>query len=116
MEFCPNCGTRLATKKAQAKKVALWLVCHKCGYEKPQQAGEEPVLVNRVIQHSAQQMVAVIGEQEAQLNTLPTIDIECPRCGNNRAYVWLVQTRGADESSTQFMRCSKCNFTFREYS
>jgi DNA-directed RNA polymerase subunit M/transcription elongation factor TFIIS len=27
-----------------------------------------------------------------------------------------VQTRGADESSTQFLRCTKCNYTFREYS
>jgi len=26
-----------------------------------------------------------------------------------------VQTRGGDEASTQFMRCTKCNHTFREY-
>jgi DNA-directed RNA polymerase subunit M/transcription elongation factor TFIIS len=29
--------------------------------------------------------------------------------------VWIVQTRGSDESSTQFMRCVKCGYTFREY-
>ncbi len=61
-------------------------------------------------------LVAVIGKEEQKLNTLPTARIECPRCGNNTAYVWQVQTRGADESSTQFMRCTKCNYTFREYS
>jgi DNA-directed RNA polymerase subunit M/transcription elongation factor TFIIS len=27
-----------------------------------------------------------------------------------------VQTRGSDESSTQFLRCTKCSYTFREYS
>jgi len=42
--------------------------------------------------------------------------MECPKCGNNQVYVWQVQTRGADESSTQFFRCTKCGYTFREYS
>jgi DNA-directed RNA polymerase subunit M len=31
-------------------------------------------------------------------------------------YVWQVQTRGGDEASTQFFRCTKCGHTFREYS
>jgi hypothetical protein len=36
------------------------------------------------------------------------------RCGNNIAYAWQVQTRGADETSTQFLRFTSCNYTFRE--
>jgi len=105
-------------KKSKAgKDASLVLACQKCGYKKPE-AGEkiDPKLASKVIQHNPQQFVAVIGKEEQKLNTLPTVRIECPRCGNNTAYVWLVQTRGADESSTQFLRCTRCSYTFREYS
>jgi len=116
MEFCPKCGSRLEPKKSKTGKAALlMLVCPKCGYKKQESAKKvEPVV--KVIQHNPQQLVAVIGKEEQKLRTLPTVRIECPKCGNNTAYVWQVQTRGADESSTQFLRCTKCNFTFREYS
>jgi DNA-directed RNA polymerase subunit M len=118
MEFCPRCGSRLEPKKSKSgKEASLVLTCIKCGYKKPT-AGEngEPKLASKVIQHTPQQLVAVIGKEEQKLSTLPTVRIECPRCGNNTAYVWQVQTRGADESSTQFLRCTKCSYTFREYS
>jgi DNA-directed RNA polymerase subunit M len=117
MEFCPKCGSRLEPKKTKNGKAAsLSLVCSKCGYKKAE-AGKkiEPQLA-KVIQHNPQQFVAVIGKEEQKLNTLPTVRIECPKCSNNTAYVWQVQTRGSDESSTQFLRCTKCNYTFREYS
>ena len=114
MEFCHKCGTRLEPKKAKnGKGSALMLVCPKCGFKKSEGRIVEPKL-GKVIQHSPQQFVAVIGKEEQKLNTLPTVRIECPRCGNNIAYVWQVQTRGADESSTQFLRCTKCSYTFRE--
>ena len=118
MEFCPKCGSRLEPKKSKSgKEATLVLACPKCGYKKPEaDKNVEPKVSPKVIQHSPQQFVAVIGKEEQKLNTLPTARIECPRCGNNTAYVWQVQTRGADESSTQFMRCTKCNYTFREYS
>ncbi len=118
MEFCPKCGTRLEPKKSKSgKEAALMLVCPKCGYKKEESAKKvEPIVGKVVIQHNPQQFVAVIGKEEQKLRTLPTVRIECPKCGNNTAYVWQVQTRGADESSTQFLRCTKCNFTFREYS
>jgi DNA-directed RNA polymerase subunit M len=118
MEFCPKCGSRLEPKKSKSgKEASLVLVCPKCGYKKSEASDKtEPKVAAKVIQHSPQQLVAVIGKEEQKLNTLPTVHIECPRCGNNVAYVWQVQTRGADESSTQFLRCTKCNYTFREYS
>jgi DNA-directed RNA polymerase subunit M len=119
MEFCPKCGSRLEPKKGKgksSKEAKLMMVCSKCGYKK-REAGKkiEPKLA-KVIQHKPQQLVAVIGKEEQKLRTLPTVRIECPKCGNNLAYVWQVQTRGADESSTQFLRCTKCDYTFREYS
>ena len=100
-----------------AKKQLLVLACPKCGYKKPEADKKiETKVAPKVIQHTPQQFVAVIGKEEQKLSTLPTVRIECPRCGNNTAYVWQVQTRGADESSTQFLRCTKCNYTYREYS
>lgn len=117
MEFCPKCGTRLEPKKTkEGKNVSLMLVCPKCGYKKQESAKKIEPTVAKVIPENPQKFVAVIGKEEQKLNTLPTVRIDCPKCGNNTAYVWQVQTRGADESSTQFLRCTKCNFTFREYS
>jgi DNA-directed RNA polymerase subunit M len=117
MEFCPKCGSRLEPKKGKVgKEASLVLVCPKCGYKKHESGKKVEPKVAKVIQHNPQQLVAVIGKEEQKLRTLPTVRIECPKCGNNLAYVWQVQTRGADESSTQFLRCTKCAYTFREYS
>jgi DNA-directed RNA polymerase subunit M len=92
----------------------LVLACKKCGYTNRDVNGASKVDL-KTIQHNPKQMVAVIGKDK-ELSTQPTIRIECPKCGNNTSYVWQVQTRGADESSTQFMRCTNCGYTFREYS
>ena len=42
-----------------------------------------------------------------------TDSVECPKCGNKQAFWWMVQTDSADEPSTQFFRCTKCNHTWR---
>jgi len=115
MEFCPKCGMRLTpTRKKGQKKAVFLLSCPKCGYKKP--ATPEEATRPKVIEHAPQERIAIIGKEEQKLRTLPTVQMECPRCGNNLAYAWQVQTRGSDESSTQFFRCTKCNYTFREYS
>ncbi|MEJ5326675.1 MAG: transcription factor S [Candidatus Bathyarchaeia archaeon] len=117
MEFCPKCGSRLELKKGKkGKEATLMLVCAKCGYKKQEANATVEPKIAKVIQHDPQQFVAVISKEEQKLRTLPTVRVECPKCGNNVAYVWQVQTRGADESSTQFLRCTKCSYTFREYS
>lgn len=92
----------------------VMLSCTKCGQKKPE-VDTNPKLNSKFIEHNPKQLVAVIGREEQELTTMPTLRIDCPRCGNNTANVWLVQTRGSDESSTQFLRCLRCGFTFREY-
>ncbi|HIE14573.1 TPA: transcription factor S [Candidatus Bathyarchaeota archaeon] len=110
MEFCPKCGTRLVHKRL---KEGAFLVCPRCGYKKK---AESPIPTPRARTPVIEESVIVIGKEEQQIETMPVVTIECPRCGNNKAYVWQVQTRGADESTTQFFRCTKCGYTFREYS
>ena len=115
MEFCAECGSRLKPVKVNSgKQATIMLACTKCGSKK--QEVERSALINgKTIEHSPKQLVAIIGKEEQELTTMPTIRIECPRCENNTANVWQVQTRGSDESSTQFFRCVRCGYTFREY-
>jgi DNA-directed RNA polymerase subunit M len=115
MEFCPKCGSRLISKKTKTEnKIVISLVCRKGDYTKPERktASITPILK---IKEDPKKTVTVISKEEQKLKTLPTIKVECPKCGNKKAYVWQVQTRGLDESTTQFMRCTKCDHTFREY-
>ena len=56
----------------------------------------------------------VLDENEGK-DVLPTIEIECEKCGNNQAVWWMLQTRSADEPTTQFYRCTKCSYTWRNY-
>ena len=44
-----------------------------------------------------------------------TIKIDCEKCGHTEAVWWMLQTRSADEPTTQFYRCTKCNHTWRNY-
>ena len=77
MEFCPKCGSRLEPKKSKSGKDAtLVLACPKCDYKKPEADKKiETKLAPKVIQHTPQQFVAVIGKEEQKLNTLPTARI-----------------------------------------
>ncbi len=115
MEFCAECGSRLVPKRVNSgNQTLVILTCTKCKYKKREQIGEVR-FSGKIIDHSPKQFVAVIGKEEQKLNPLPTIHVDCPKCGNGTANVWLVQTRGSDESSTQFFRCLRCGYTFREY-
>lgn len=104
MRFCPKCGTLLVFKKEKRS-----LVCSKCGWE---EKAEGPKSYAKA---SAGDKIVTIGKKEQGLHTLPQAKVECPKCGHNRAYWWMVQTRSIDESPTQFYRCVKCGYTWRDY-
>ncbi len=86
-------------------------VCPKCGAEQPMTEG---IKIER--ETKGDDKIVVIGKKEQNLRTTPQVKAECLKCGNDKAYWWMVQTRGIDESSTQFYRCTKCGYTWRDYS
>ncbi len=114
MKFCPKCGTRLRLKQIKSdKEVSITFLCDNCGYTN--KAGKT-VTQTTEEELSGAAAIKVVGEKENKLNTLPLTKIECPKCGNNEAMWWFLQTRSGDEPPTQFYRCTKCNHTWRSYS
>ncbi len=107
LQFCPKCGTMLVPNKKEDKIV---MVCKKCGHES-NKASKSISGIKRDVEK-----IIVIGKNEQKISTLPKTRAECPKCSHNEAFYWLVQTRGADESSTQFLRCTRCGVTWRENS
>lgn len=105
MQFCPKCESTLLPQKKEKKVV---LACSKCGYESTKGAK----VVSRL--RRERESIVVIGREEQKIRTLPKTKADCPKCSNHEAFYWLVQTRGADESSTQFFRCTQCGATWRE--
>ncbi|TKJ27185.1 MAG: transcription factor S [Hadesarchaea archaeon B3_Hades] len=107
MQFCPKCGGLMLPKQIEEGPV---LVCNACGYATKEAKLEEYKVV-KPAKH--EEMVTVIEETKP---ALPTTRAKCPKCGHGTAYWWLRQTRGADEPTTRFYRCTKCGHTWREYS
>ena len=103
--FCPKCGGILIPKKDNNKKV---MACS-CGFK------SKDVSAAKITEEvTKEKEIEVIDKDEVE--TLPTTEIECPKCHNKTAYYWLVQTRASDEPETKFLRCTKCKHTWRDYS
>ena len=103
MKFCPKCELRLKKNNSNSA-----LSCPKCGYsEKTKETKKDK-------EDEIKSEFNVLEENEGK-ETLPSIKIDCEKCGNNQAVWWMLQTRSADEPTTQFYRCTKCNHTWRNY-
>lgn len=102
MEFCPKCGSILVKKKK-------YLVCPKCGYrtlEKGKVISSEKI--------NKESLINVLHEKDS--NVWPVTTAICPKCGNDKAYYFSAQMRAGDEAETRFLKCTKCGYTWREYS
>ena len=106
MKFCPNCDIRL--KKTSDSTTML--SCPKCDYTEGDSTRSKKI---EVVEEPKSDFM-VLDENEGK-DVLPTIEIECEKCGNNNAVWWMLQTRSADEPTTQFYRCTKCSYTWRNY-
>lgn len=114
MKFCPTCESRLKSRYEEGV-----LICPKCGYSTDREATEELSVKSSMppttIDGGAGSVLKVV-EADKMPDALPTTSADCPKCGNNLAFWWMLQTRSADEATTQFYRCTQCSHTWRNYS
>ena len=110
MEFCPNCKSMLLDDR---RKKVLRCSNRNCNYEKASSGKESQRFVEKF--DRGRESVIIKDDDRRKDATLPATKAECRKCGNMQAYYWMMQTRGADEPSTRFYRCTKCSHTWREY-
>ncbi|MBI1663805.1 MAG: transcription factor S [Nitrosopumilus sp.] len=104
MKFCPKCEVKL-------KKGTSGLQCSKCGYAE----GQEEKQTKKITKNEEHEESILAFEGNEGEESHPTIKIECEKCGHDEAIWWMLQTRSADEPTTQFYRCTKCKNTWRNY-
>jgi len=104
MKFCPKCEIRL-------KKSDSGLRCARCGHA---EGGKDGAARKPAAEEPEVSELNVLDEGEGG-EALPTIRIDCAKCGHGEAVWWMLQTRSADEATTQFYRCAKCGHTWRNY-
>ncbi len=116
MLFCPKCETKLILMQDKhAANASLEYQCPKCGYKNsnPLNVHEHETVTKK--SGASEESIVILDEKALEIRTMPTYRAECPKCHNDLAYVWQVQTRAGDEGSTQFFRCTKCSYTWRLY-
>jgi len=94
------------------------VLCPKCGFTADKEQ-YQPLSTKKSITTSSENTSGSslkIMDTDSGPTALPTTSIECPKCGNNTAFWWMLQTRSADEATTQFYRCTVCSHTWRNYS
>lgn len=101
MAFCGNC-------KSLVYPLGGKLVCKKCGW-----ASDGPAVSRTVVQSEASGKKRTVIEEKVEAR--PEQTITCPKCGHDRAYFHLMQTRRSDEPPTQINECTKCKHSWREY-
>jgi len=104
MMFCPKCGSILMAKKENNKII----VQCSCGFKEVKKEGIK-------LSEKSNKIEKEIEVIEKEVETHPICNEECEKCGNNKAFYWLQQTRAADEPPTKFLKCTKCKHTWRDY-
>ena len=115
MKFCPKCETRMKSKIEENI-----FTCPRCGFSAMKDNGnkEAGFVTSSSLLYADKNVGSSLKVMDSEKGpeTLPTTAIDCPKCGNNNAFWWMLQTRSADEATTQFYRCTKCGHTWRNYS
>ena len=87
------------------------LKCRKCGYIRKIDGND----IMKKERKRTENEITIVDDEDNKINTMPTIQIKCPKCENNLAIWWLRQLRAADESEVRFFRCTECGHTWRQY-
>jgi len=104
LKFCPKCEVKL-------KNSDSGLQCPQCNYTEGQK--EKPT--KKITNEEEPDFSLLAFEENEGDESLPTVKIECEKCGHGEAVGWMFQTRSADEPTTRFYRCQKCKYTWRDY-
>ncbi|MGQ4891206.1 MAG: transcription factor S [Candidatus Njordarchaeia archaeon] len=112
--FCDQCGSLMKVK--EEKETVIIYECPVCGYTKsvPRDINNAPKGIT--INTSDPDDIDVIIDESKITKKGTLVNAKCPKCGHEKAYVVLMQTRAADEPPTRIYRCEKCGYTWREYS
>ncbi len=102
--FCPECKSLMMSSGGQLK-------CRKCGYIRKIESTDNMTKKRERVEKE----IMIVDDEGEKIKTLPTIQIKCPKCGNNLAFWWLRQLRAADESEVRFFKCTECDHTWRQY-
>jgi len=87
----------------------IYMKCTRCGHEEKRNDIKDVKIVEK---EKKDKGVFVFEKDKLEL---PITKKMCPKCENTRAYYFLRQTRAADEPPTQFFKCTKCGYVWREY-
>lgn len=112
-EFCDVCGSIMKVK--EEKSNVLIYECPVCGNIKEVKKKDADPVGIVLTSNNPMDIDVVIDESKiTKKGTL--VNARCPKCGHDKAYVVIMQTRAADEPPTRIYRCEKCGYTWREYS
>jgi DNA-directed RNA polymerase subunit M len=106
MDFCPKCESRLK------KNSDGLLSCPKCKFVKAGAVKEEE---KKLDETNSEFLVMDESDLSKAKGLESTVPIDCEKCHNKEGVSWTFQTRSADEPETKFYRCTKCNYTWRDY-
>ncbi len=107
MQFCEKCNAMMVPVTEEDGTRAL--KCRSCGNTKT--IGGR-LTVSQNLEKTPRDKIIIVEEDSIPM---PTIKAACPKCDNNVAYYWTLQTRRGDEGATEFYRCTKCKHTWRNY-
>lgn len=82
--------------------------CRKCGWSSDGAAERQVVSAGKATGTKAVVM-------EEKVDTRQVQSTECPKCGHDKAYFHLMQTRKSDEPPTEINECMECGHSWREY-
>jgi DNA-directed RNA polymerase subunit M len=111
MQFCEKCGAMMVP--VTGEDGTRHLKCRSCGHTKTITSRDRGKLtVSQDIEKTPRDKIIIVDDDSIPM---PITKETCPKCGNNDAYYWTVQTRRGDEGATEFYRCTECKHTWRNY-
>jgi len=99
--------------RVQRKAGKSLFTCSRCGYK----IEEANKLTIESIEgtHKPYKQPSIIEVSDETAGSLSKTKVTCPKCGGSEAFWWMQQTRAADEASTRFFKCVRCEHVWREY-